>query len=158
MDLAVENDAIIAFDDTIEPSNSLSFDNVQEFQNYLNSNQNAIGNDFQIVQQGDEKIATTKFEYPTYSIRAEIKQEITPTFKIVSVNSFKTGVTFLLTYDQTNFATTHLGNIATIDLYGTITYGITIGTFNGLSVTVDVHYQIKVNKLTGNIISATQLP
>lgn len=158
INLAIANNATFNIDDTVGPSNSLNFDNVQDFQNYLNSNQNAIGNDFQIVQQGDEKIASTKFEYPTYSIKAEIKQEITPTFKIVSVNSFKTGVTFLLTYDQTNFATTHLGNTATIDLYGTITYGITIGTFDGLSVTVDVHYQIKVNKLTGNIISANQLP
>lgn len=158
INLAIANNATINLDSTNGPPNSLNFNNVQEFQNYLNSNQDAVGNDFQLLQQEEEMIASTKFQYPTYSIKAELKQQITPTYKLISVNSYITGVTFLLTWDQTNFVTSHSGNTATIDFYGKITYGVTIGTFNGLSVTVDVHYQIKVNKLTGNIISATQLP
>ncbi|WP_157505136.1 hypothetical protein [Flavobacterium tegetincola] len=156
--LGITNNLTFVVGTSASPSNVLHFNNVQEFQNFLNTNQNSVGTDFELLQQVNEKLASTKFGYGTYSIKAEIKQETAPSYKVVSVNSYITGITFLLSWDQTNFVTSHSGSTATIDLYGKLTYGVTIGTFNGLSVTVDLHYQLATDKPTGNIISAIQLP
>jgi len=158
IELANNNNLKIKFDDTLNNSNALSVNNVSEFQNFLNSNQNGVGNDFQILQLGDTKISSAKIEYPTYSVKIDIKQQFTPTYDVISVNSYKTGITYLLTYEQKDFTKIKTGSNEKIDVYGTITYGVKIGSWDGLSITVDVHYEIIINRANGEIISAQQVP
>jgi len=152
------NNSTFTFDNSLNAQNALVFDNVNQFQNFLNSNQNGISTDFQVLQTGDTKMSSVKIEYPTYSIKIDVKQQFTPTYDVISVNSYKTGVTYLLSYEQKDFTKIKSGNNEIIDVFGTITYGVKIGGWDGLSITVDVHYQIIINRANGEIISAQQVP
>jgi hypothetical protein len=154
INLAIENNATFNFDNTIEPANSLNFDNVQEFEDYLD---NIPTEGFDIVledgQQPNQKIAKCKFQNGAYGIQVKIKQNMNP-YSVAEVTSNKYGFSILLDWEQTDYSVSITGSYVFIDVYGVQTTGITIDGI-GLAYEANYHYKITINKNSGEIIHST---
>lgn len=154
IDLAIENNATFNFDNTIDPANSLNFDNVEDFQDYLD-NIPTDGFDIELEDnlQTNQKIAKCKFQNGAYGIQVKIKQNMNP-YSVADVTSNKYGFSILLDWEQTDYSVNITGSYVFIDIYGVQTTGITIDGI-GLAYEDNFHYKITINKNSGTIISST---
>jgi len=162
IDLAIENDSTFQFDDTIDSANSLNFDNVSDFQDYLN-NIPTDGFDFEVEDdlQTNQKIAKVKLALTGVfgGVNFKIKQNMTPSYSIADVTSSEYGFTLAFSWEQANYYVNinPITNIATINISGDLHYNIFIEGV-GTVWTSEIEIQVTLNMTTGTIISAIKLP
>ena len=158
IDLAALNKATFTFDSNLNTSNSLSFNSVTEFQNYLNSRQLG-GSELASTTNQNQKTASVKnwVAFPSGGVKTFITQNMTPLYSIENVNSNAFGFTLAFSWNQTSYDKSISGNTATINLYGALNYNL---FFEGVGTifTENIRICIKVNTLTGEIISSTVIP
>ncbi|HLP62937.1 hypothetical protein [Flavobacterium sp.] len=142
------------FDDTINQDNALVLGSIGEFKNFL-ENQNNEGSDFEYDQQLTQKIASTKFWIgaPYNGVKVNVKQHMTAPYSVENVTSELFGVTVFVDWEQSDFSVTVANNVVTVDVYGVSSIKV---FFEGVGTIYheNKHFQIKINKLTGEIISA----
>ena len=159
MNLAIANDAIFQFDWSIDSSNTLVFNTVQDFENHLETNLATLEEtDFEIDAQ-NQRIATAKFSYGTFGISIKVKQNMFPTYEIVNVSSIKTGLSILLSYEQTDYNVDIVGSYVNVDVYGLATTGIKITVPFEANITFEneVHFRLVIDKNTGHLITANEI-
>ena len=159
MDLAIENNATFNFDNSIDPANSLVFNTVNDFENYLETNLATLEEtDFEIDDQ-NQRIATAKLSYGTFGITIRVKQNMSPTYEVVNVSSIKTGLSILLSYEQTDYNVNIVGSYVNVDVYGLATTGIKINVPFEANITFenDVHFRVVIDKNTGHVITAYEI-
>lgn len=159
INLAISNDASFQFDNTIDTSNTLVFNTVQDFENYLETNLATLEEtDFEIDAQ-DQRIATAKLSYGTFGITIKVKQNMLPTYEVVNVSSIKTGLSILLSYEQTDYNVDIVGSYVNVDVYGLATTGIKITVPFEANITFEdeVHYRVVIDKNTGHLITAYEI-
>lgn len=159
IDLAIENNATFNFDNTIEPSNSLVFNTIQDFENHLETNLATLEEtDFEIDAQ-NQRTATAKLSYGTFGITIRVKQNMFPTYEVVNVSSIKTGLSILLSYEQTDYNLDIVGSYVNVDVYGLATTGIKINVPFEANITFenDVHFRVVIDKNTGHVITAYEI-
>lgn len=159
IDLAISNDASFQFDNTIDTSNTLVFNTVQDFENYLETNLATLEEtDFEIDAQ-DQRIATAKLSYGTFGITIKVKQNMLPTYEVVNVSSIKTGLSILLSYEQTDYNVDIVGSYVNVDVYGLATTGIKITVPFEANITFEdeVHFRVVIDKNTGHLITAYEI-
>lgn len=159
MDLAIENNATFNFDNTLDPANSLVFNTIQDFENHLETNLAILEEtDFEIDTQ-NQRIATAKLSYGTFGITIKVKQNMLPTYEVVNVSSVKTGLSILLSYEQTDYNVDIVGSYVNVDVYGLATTGIKITVPFEANITFEdeVHFRVVLDKNTGHLITAYEI-
>lgn len=159
INLAISNDASFQFDDTIDSSNTLVFNTIQDFENHLETNLATLEEtDFEIDAQ-NQRIATAKLSYGTFGITIKVKQNMLPTYEVVNVSSVKTGLSILLSYEQTDYNVDIVGSYVNVDIYGLATTGIKITVPFEANITFEdeVHFRIVIDKNTGHLITAYEI-
>ncbi|HLO73641.1 MAG TPA: hypothetical protein VK164_06875 [Flavobacterium sp.] len=159
IDLAIENNATFQFDDSIDSSNSLVFNTIQDFENHLETNLATLEEtDFEIDAQ-NQRIATAKLSYGTFGITIKVKQNMLPTYEVVNVSSVKTGLSILLSYEQTDYNVDIVGSYVNVDVYGLATTGIKITVPFEANITFEdeVHFRVVIDKNTGHLITAYEI-
>lgn len=159
IDLAIANDATFQFDDTIDSSNTLVFNTIQDFENHLETNLATLEEtDFEIDAQ-NQRIATAKLSYGTFGITIKVKQNMLPTYEVVNVSSVKTGLSILLSYEQTDYNVDIVGSYVNVDVYGLATTGIKITVPFEANITFEdeVHFRVVIDKNTGHLITAYEI-
>ncbi|MDI1254859.1 MAG: hypothetical protein PSV16_02065 [Flavobacterium sp.] len=75
---------------------------------------------------------------------------------VVTVTSSDRGFTLAFSWEQTSSSYSVSNNVVTVDVFGKVKYNC---FFNGLGTmtTITKHYRIKINKLTGEIISGVKI-
>lgn len=159
IDIAIATGTTFTIDPTVNATNGQVFNSSSSLQNYLN-NQSSVGSDFEYdIQQQNQKIASTKFWIgaPYNGIKVNIKQNMTNPYSVINVTSEMFGVTLFADWNQSDFSSSILNNIVTVDVYGVSSIKI---FFEGIGTIYheNQHFQIKINKLTGVIISANVIP
>ena len=78
IDLAIQNNATFNFDNTIDPANSLNFDNVEELQNYLNNFNNSVAINLETEDNGNNtKTSRFKFDLGMFAyLNVSVKQKL----------------------------------------------------------------------------------
>jgi hypothetical protein len=158
INVAIATNTTFTIDPTINSTNGQVFNSISSLQNYLN-NQSSVGSDFEYdIQQQNQKIASTKFWIgaPYNGIKVNIKQNMNP-YSVINVTSEMFGVTLFADWNQSDFSSSILNNVVTVDVYGVSSIKI---FFEGIGTIYheNQHFQIKINKLTGVIISANVIP
>ena len=155
INLAMENNSSFSFDSSLNSTNSLNFNSVDEFKDYLNAQQ-GVGSSpvitYEDLQTG-EKIANATIEIlGPFDMNITIKQMLNP-FEVKSVKSNFVGVTFAQGWDQTDYSVNIRNEIATIDIYGTHSVFVFIQGI-GTVYSQNESYRVKVNTVSGSIIAA----
>lgn len=159
INLCATNNSTFSFDSSINNNNAQVFNNVQEFQNYLNSI-NETGTDFDYITNPTEKTAKLKVQLlgPLGGLNINVKQKISPPpYAVLDVNSSTYGFTVAFGWEQTSFDYSVSGNIVSVNVFGNLHYNCVIDGI-GTIWSTPKHYLIKLNKLTGEIISANPVP
>jgi hypothetical protein len=159
INVAIATNTTFTIDPTVNATNGQVFNSSSSLQNYLN-NQSSVGSDFEYdIQQQNQKIASTKFWIgaPYNGIKVNIKQNMTNPYSVINVTSEMFGVTLFADWNQSDFSSSILNNVVTVDVYGVSSIKI---FFEGIGTIYheNQHFQIKINKLTGVIISANVIP
>lgn len=157
IETCIENGGTFVIDDSITEENSIDADNFDEFQSFLDSLPNeGIEEEYEI--DGNQKTASVKvwFALPMGGTKFFVKQTTSPNYNIEDVTSNAFGVTLAFSWNQTTYdvSINETTNIATVNVFGVLNYN---AYFEGLGTVYssNKHVQIKLNTLTGNIISTT---
>lgn len=142
---------------------TLNFNTLNDLNNHLLSNAATLESTDLVLNPIDqnEKTAIAKFSYGTFGVSVKIKQEMSPDYKIKNVTSNKTGVSILLSWEQTSYSVDEISesSYVKIDVFGILTTGIKITVPFEANITIEseVHYEIIVNKNTGAVVSAIEV-
>ncbi|MBM6498793.1 hypothetical protein [Flavobacterium macrobrachii] len=162
INFSIEKGDSFKFDNTIVANNSLNFDNLIEFQNFINDIPTE-GFDFEVEndQQNNQKTAKVKLALTGIfgGINFKIKQNMSPPYSIANVTSSAYGFTLAFGWEQkdydVNINTT--ANTATITISGDIHYNVFIDGV-GTIWSSEIEIRVVLNTTTGTIISAVKLP
>ena len=157
INVAIANNSTFVINNSNPLTNTLNFNSVSEFQNYLNTNTSNVQNiEFEDLVQ-NERLAKCDFSYGTFGVSVKIKQKMLPTYQVLNVTTTKTGLSILLSWTQNEYLVNINGSLVEIDIYGIASTGVNIGA--GLNLTYDdqVHYHIVIDKNTGQIITANEI-
>ncbi len=154
--LAAANGGEFTVDESVTDDNALTFPNVDEFQTFLDKDDEAST---EYEQDQQEKTAIIKFAKNGIfgGIRVNIKQKMQP-YEVVDVSSSDYGFTVAFNWEQTNYDISISGNVVTINVVGDMHYNVVFEGIGTVYTEPGVHYQIKLNKTNGTIISAVRLP
>jgi hypothetical protein len=157
IDIAIANGGSFVINNSNALTNSLNFNTVSEFENYLNNSVANVENiGFEDLIQ-NQRLAKCDFSYGTFGISVRIKQKMLPLYEVLNVTSVKTGLSILLSWTQTDYIVDVVGSLVNIDVYGTAATGVNIGLGLNLTYEADVHYHIVIDKNTGQIITANEI-
>lgn len=152
--VSATNGGRFTIDNSINANNALVYNTVNEFETAL-EDQSDEGTDFEIIEQQNEKIVSSKFWIgaPYNGVKVNIKQDMTPPYTVENVTSEMFGVTIFADWHQTDYSVNITENIVTVDILGVASVKV---FFEGIGTIYheNQHFQIKINKATGNIISA----
>ena len=150
------NGGTFTFDNNLTTNNSQVFNSVTEAEQFILNN-DVDGSDFETIESGTEKTAKIKVALlgPAAGIKIDIKQEINP-YNIVETTSNAYGVTLIFGWNQTGTDDNVIGNVATVNVYGLLNYNFIINGYGTVYSQIK-HYQIKLNTVNGNIISAIKI-
>lgn len=153
LNLAMVNNATFSFDNNLNSSNSLSFNTVEEFENFLNT-QSKNGSEFETVQQQNEKISSSKFWIgaPFNGVKTNVKQNMSP-YSVANVTTELFGFTLFADWKQSDYSVSITNNVVTVNVYGVSSIKVFLEGI-GTIYHENKHFQIKINKLTGGITSA----
>ena len=155
--LCIENGGTFVINNDVTAENSINVDSVDEFQSFLNALPN-VGNEEEYEIVGTQKTASTKvwFAIPMGGTKFFIKQTMLPNYNIEDVTSNAFGVTLAFSWNQTIYDVTidQTTKITIVNIFGVLNYNV---FFEGIGTVYssNKHIQIKLNTLTGNIISTT---
>ena len=149
IDLAIENNATFNFDNTIDPANSLNFDNLLSFENYLNeiitNNQNPEEIEEQILIQNNTRMSSYKFKLTAFGgTDITIKYNLNSNNNIASINQVNSEKYGLWTGDlnQVEYTSNQLsGGRYEINIKLNIVYDYTI---EGFGITFTNSYIIRI--------------
>lgn len=152
----------------INTSNKLNLNNMVEFKNYITSFKNSFTPDASSLENSANNTKITKFKAkfdilaPVYlNIHAKSTLENPNTyateFDLLEVNSFKSGISAFLTWNQDSYGHSVDGHVVEINLNGHFDIGVKIGD---LDFTYADSYIIKAkyNNITGNAMSISGTP
>ena len=111
------------------------------------------------LDQGSEKVLNARINrvfIGGYDIKVKIKQNSSNIFQVESVTSEEWGTTLGWAWTQTQSTTNVSGDIITVDVWGYEKYNIFVEGI-GTVYKKQQHYQIKINKLTGAMISLARV-
>ncbi|MEG2509687.1 MAG: hypothetical protein RSA74_09560, partial [Chryseobacterium sp.] len=152
---------------TTSNSNALTFNNMVEFKNYITDFKNSFTPDassFESINNTNITKFKAKFDIlaPVYlNIHAKSTLENPNTyateFELLEVNSFKSGISAFLTWNQDSYGHSVDGHVVEINLNGHFDIGVKIGD---LDFTYADSYIIKAkyNNITGNAMSISGTP
>lgn len=152
---------------TTSNSNALTFNNMVEFKNYITGFKNSFTPDassFESINNTNITKFKAKFDIlaPVYlNIHAKSTLEDPNTyateFDLLEVNSFKSGISAFLTWNQDSYGHSVDGHVVEINLNGHFDIGVKIGD---LDFTYADSYIIKAkyNNITGNAMSISGTP
>ena len=162
--LTVKKDAKFTFDNNIDPNNSLNFNTIQEFENYLDNYSNCDAFDLELIDDSLQQLVKTarcKFKMTSlvpYYINVQVKQNLassTSPYEVVSVTSNQSGATLAAEWHQNDdFDVSYSDNVVTITFTGSASMNCFIDGI-GVFFSDQVKIIIKVNKDTGAFISGT---
>jgi hypothetical protein len=147
------NGSTFSIDSSVNANNSIPLNDENELNDFLN-NQNDEGGEFTYeMPQPNLKISSTKLWIGVFNgVKFNVKQNITP-YSVINVTSELFGATIFVNWHQTDYTTSISENIVTIDVYGVYSIKIFFEDV-GTIYHENQHIQIKIDKLTGNIISS----
>lgn len=147
----------------INPNNSLNFSSVTDFQNFLierDASTTLQTEPFGITSNGNDTIVSVKVNRSLSGgekINIKLsKDSVTNNFSINNVTSSDYGITLGWDYDQDSYSVNTNGNEITVDVYGYENYFAAIKSL-GILYKLPMHFRIKINKLTGAIISSEKI-
>lgn len=95
-----QNNSSITFDNSLTSTNSINFDSVQDFQEFMEQLKNNINITSTFID-GDTKVAKFKIAVNFFTdFNVEVQQTLNP-FSVQNVSSNISGTTFALSYEQT---------------------------------------------------------
>jgi hypothetical protein len=152
--VSVAHGGRFTIDNSINANNALVYNTVNEFETAL-EDQSDEGTDFEVVEQQNEKTVSSKFWIgaPYNGVKVNIKQDMTPPYTVENVTSEMFGVTIFADWHQSDYSVNITESIVTVDIFGVASVKV---FFEGVGTIYheNQHFQIKINKATGNIISA----
>ena len=157
INISCDNNLTFSTNSNVNQNNSTVMNNSTELENFL-ENESSEGTDFTIEQTDpNQKTASSKFWIAGFfgGVKANVKQNMTPSYSINEVNSNAFGLTAGFSWNQSSFDVSIVGNVVTVNIYGVINYNLFIDGI-GTIFSSNIHLQIKINKTTGNIISAVK--
>ncbi|MCL9809205.1 hypothetical protein NAT50_07510 [Flavobacterium sp. HXWNR70] len=145
------NNATFSFNNNLDASNSLSFNSVNEFKNYLDETKGTETFELSYIQQNpNEKLSIAKLDISIFfDLSIRVKQELDP-YKFLNVTSDIEGMTLGRHWNQKEFSVSIDENIVTIDIIGMLSVSVTQGGV-GTIFEKERHFRLKINKLTGQI-------
>jgi hypothetical protein len=157
LNLAIVNGATFAFNNNLDPSNSLSFNTVEEFKIFLeNEKKEQLNNpDFSYnTFQNGEILAVAKIDFPgPFSLSVDIKQKNNP-FTLLGIDSDFVGITYGNNWSQKSYAAGDVkNNVSTIILTGIHSRSILVGGI-GTYYTEKVIIKILIDTTNNSIIAA----
>lgn len=143
-------------DENVNSDNALVFDTDIDLDNYF-ALQIDEASDFEYtnIDQLNEKISSSKFWVgaPYHGVKVNVKQKMTNPYSVENVTSELFGVTIFADWHQSDYSVSISNNVVTVDVYGVSSIKIFFESV-GTVYHENQHFQIKINKLTGEIISA----
>lgn len=161
--LADDNDTFVYPATNIDPNNALSFNSVQEFENYLNST--TLHSGFPVVLEQDGT-HTSRFQVEfgvvlpinldiyVNQILADLSNGIS--YSVVDVETSYTGFTLGTSWSQVTYDYTVVGDEAIINLYGNLNYNLFLENI-GTVFTDAKQYEMRVNINTGEEVSFIEI-
>lgn len=149
------------FNNNINPSNTLSFISVADFQNWLATNaanQQADLSAPETIIDPNNKIVHGKFNL-TFVGGVDISckvEKVNNLWNLSDVTSTEYGVTLGWSWEQTGYSQSTSGNEITVIVEGYVKYNIIIESF-GTVYKQYYKFQIKIDKTTGKITSLAKL-
>jgi hypothetical protein len=157
IELCRANNSTFSINNSITAQNSISFNNVTEFQTFLNNFNDGLANQIDLIDvNSDTKVAKFKFTVNFFTdFNVEIQQKINP-WSLENISSSISGNTFSLSYSQMTPANggdiTTNGNIKTIKFSGDLNINVFIEGIGTLH-TYHITFIVNVNSVTGQPIS-----
>ncbi len=156
INVAVATNSSFTIDPTITSTNGQVFNSTNELQNYLTSLSSNLTTEITSDTQGNTKVGKIKRNIGAFTfVTIEVNQTLIP-YAINGVSSYISGNTLCLSYNQATpsnlVQTTTNNNVVTLSFSSTLN----INALNdniGTLWTYDLTIIVKVNKLTGEIIS-----
>jgi hypothetical protein len=157
IDFLIENDGVIHFDNTL--TDTLDFNTVDEFQNYLDTFDNfeTILDIPVVTEQNNTYTTEFIFRFTLVDLNVNVNSVLdNPTttedeLNINNVSSNITGVTALINWEQNDAQITSVSIYTTIIIKGTMTYGVKIlGNIATYSETWKL--KVKINNQTGQAV------
>ena len=144
----------ITVDSNVNAQNAIIANNYTDLNNIIHNPLNP-SEDYEYQTQQNEKIASSKFLIGGFNgIKVNVKQNMTNPYSVVNVTSEPYGITLFLDWHQSDFSTSITNNIATVHVYGLASIKIFFQSI-GTIYQENQHFMIKINTVTGNIISTT---
>jgi hypothetical protein len=149
------------FNNNLDPSQSLAFASVGDFQNWLASNaanQQADLSTPETIIDPNTKIEHAKFNL-TFVGGIDISckvEKVNNLWNLLEVTSTEYGVTLGWSWEQTGYSQSTSGNEITVIVEGYAKYNVIIESF-GTVYKQKYKFQIKIDKTTGKITSLSKL-
>ena len=149
--IILTNDSF-TIDDTINPDEALTFESVEEFEEYKNTF--SFDSDIDIIDnQNGTHTTTFKVNYYTCALNINVSQKLqdestNQDYEVVNLSTILSGFTLGLSWNQSSYDYTIYNSIAYIDLYGYINYNLFIEGI-GTIYTEYKHYEMRVDIETG---------
>lgn len=150
---------------TSASNDSMIFNNMVDFKNYIVSFKNSITNDGFDLENGPNETKVTKFKakfamaIPVYiNVHATSKLENPNTtateFELLEVSSFKSGITPFLTWNQDSYDHSINGTNVNVNLNGHFDIGVKVGDFDVTYADGYIFHAV-YNSVNGTAISFT---
>ena len=152
----IANGGSIEFDNSIDSQNSIVYDSIEDFQDFIDNRDNS-GFEFQTeIENQNQKTVSVRFWISLFDgIKIFVKLERQPddTFIVENTTSTMFGITVASGWEQTDYNYSISGSIITVNIYGVAETNI---FFDGIGTiySENMHYQIRIDKNTGSTISA----
>lgn len=162
--LATQNGGSFSFNNLIDPNNSLSFESVNDFKNFVNNLENSFIKLPSEITDNQNGVSITKFKgkfdngmiLPVYlnvhtTSVLDNPNTTNSEFSLSQINSFLSGVTLFLNWSQNSYNYSNNGNITTITINGHLIFGIDV---EGIPLEYTEQWTITVvlNNQTGEAI------
>jgi hypothetical protein len=132
------------------------FNSVAEFENYISHHSES----FSVLDQGDEKTLEGRVNLTFVAgvdIFVKIKKDNLNIFKVEQVTSEDWGWSLGWSWSQSTYSSSTTGDITAVEIIGKVKYNVIIEGI-GTVYTQKHHYQIKFNRLTGEMLSLAKMP
>ena len=152
------------FNSTLTDEETISFDSVADFENYLDNLENTFSLESTEVIENPDDTKITKFKgkfdlpipvYLNVHAKSNLDNILTPEtneYNLIDVISFETGITPFLEWEQDSYEESISGNIVTIVINGHFNIGIKISGFD-VSYSDNYIVTVTLNTETGAAIS-----
>ncbi|WP_299763214.1 hypothetical protein [uncultured Dokdonia sp.] len=147
------------FDESIDSNNSIHFNTIDEFTDFLNTFETDLT--IPTIDQGNNRITTFRVDWGLTNLDLFVNQILNnPTenqdYNLVEVTSELSGITLGLSWEQASIEHSVVGNEAIITVFGSRNFNLFIESIGAIYTdTIIIELHIDIN--TGNPISIFQI-